>query len=111
MTYLYKIELHPVEYKYIIRKYEIVRSTPKKFYIQPREIKNKQLEKLSVEIWKDSARRPLPTINDYFYSTSAAYSAFIARQENVIQSAKSSIKSAMEHIEKLKNDIPESSLQ
>lgn len=97
MKLLYKIDDHPLDVKLVVRKFEIVRSTPKYFFIAP-------------VITPSRARKFVPTKirrsqKDYFASTNEARAAYIKRREEIIKRSQQSIRAAEEDLKLLKRDI------
>jgi len=91
---LFRVDEHPIEDRLIIREFEIVHSTPKYFFISPRNVKNKAAEKSKTKIRRIQVDYPILTMNNYFRSKEEAEKAYTAIQLNLIAHGKTIIERA-----------------
>lgn len=106
MTFLFNIQEHYISGYLILRVWEVVDSTDKFLYIQPRLIPNKKAEENTTKIKKDVTEHPLTYMNEYHYSTQSAVSAFKQRQEEIINRAERDIEQAKQKLRDADMDLP-----
>lgn len=81
----------------VIRKYEVVKETPKYWFAQMRNIPNKRAKYVTFKIKKDTP--------GYFYNPDEAVQNYIQKQERKIEIAGYDITKAQSQIDKIKRDF------
>ena len=83
MTFLFQIIQNFDTGEYLVRKYEVVDSTPKFYYIQPRNIANKLAERGTKKIRKSKTNHLIPTMNDHFFTAKEGFT-FLQRKGRIL---------------------------
>ncbi len=92
--YLYNIYIHPDKSKLVLRKYEITRETKTLYFMQPRDIPNKDAEKQTRKLSKTRVEPLFFCTDGFYHSIEETIIAWKNAQLQIIKIAEQKIKRA-----------------